>query len=100
MPEDLASAAQWIGEARSIAVLTGAGVSAESGVPTFRGKEGLWRRYRAEELATPEAYRMLGIAYLIVAAVRTVSMFLDKSVEQSNIISVVVEIVFGVILVL
>jgi len=51
-------------------------------------------------LATPEAYRMLGIAYLIVAAVRTVSMFLDKSVEQSNIISVVVEIVFGVILVL
>ena len=46
------------------------------------------------------AYRMLGIAYLAVAAVRTVSMVLDKSVEQSNIISVVVEIVFGVILVL
>jgi hypothetical protein len=51
-------------------------------------------------LATPEAYRMLGIAYLAVAVVRTVSMVLDKSVEQSNIISVVVEIVFGVILVL
>ena len=51
-------------------------------------------------LATPEAYRMLGIAYLAVAVVRTVSMVLDKSVEQSNIISVVVEIVFDVILVL
>jgi NAD-dependent deacetylase len=39
-----------------ITVLTGAGVSAESGVPTFRGKDGLWRTYRAEELATPEAF--------------------------------------------
>jgi NAD-dependent deacetylase len=42
--------------ARRVAVLTGAGVSAESGVPTFRGAEGLWRRYRAEDLATPEAF--------------------------------------------
>ncbi|MGQ9604137.1 MAG: SIR2 family NAD-dependent protein deacylase [bacterium] len=39
-----------------IVVLTGAGVSAESGVPTFRGADGLWRKYRAEELATPEAF--------------------------------------------
>jgi NAD-dependent deacetylase len=31
-------------------------VSAESGIPTFRGADGLWRRYRAEELATPEAF--------------------------------------------
>ncbi|MDP6625174.1 MAG: Sir2 family NAD-dependent protein deacetylase, partial [Nitrospinota bacterium] len=31
-------------------VLTGAGISAESGVPTFRGEEGLWRNFRAEEL--------------------------------------------------
>jgi NAD-dependent deacetylase len=37
-------------------VLTGAGVSAESGVPTFRGPEGLWKRYRPEDLATPEAF--------------------------------------------
>jgi NAD-dependent deacetylase len=37
-------------------VLTGAGVSAASGVPTFRGEHGLWRQYRAEELATPEAF--------------------------------------------
>ncbi|MBN1659782.1 MAG: NAD-dependent deacylase [Anaerolineae bacterium] len=41
----------------SVAVLTGAGVSAESGVPTFRGEGGLWRNYRAEELATPQAFR-------------------------------------------
>jgi NAD-dependent deacetylase len=37
-------------------VLTGAGVSAESGVPTFRGDGGLWKQYRAEELATPLAF--------------------------------------------
>ncbi len=47
-----------------------------------------------------EAYLMLGITYLAVAAVRLVSMFVDRSVERSNIISVVVEVVFGVILVL
>lgn len=40
-----------------IAVLTGAGISAESGIPTFRGQDGLWRQFRAEELATPEAFR-------------------------------------------
>ncbi|MFO7768437.1 MAG: NAD-dependent deacylase [bacterium] len=43
-------------EARSCAVFTGAGVSAESGVPTFRGKEGMWKDFKAEELATPEAF--------------------------------------------
>jgi hypothetical protein len=48
----------------------------------------------------PGMYLMLGITYLVVAAVRTVSMVVDKSVMQSNIISVIVEIVFGVILVL
>jgi NAD-dependent deacetylase len=40
-----------------VAVLTGAGISAESGVPTFRGEGGLWRNFRAEQLATPEAFR-------------------------------------------
>ncbi len=39
-----------------IVVMTGAGVSAESGVPTFRGEEGLWRNHRAEDLATPQAF--------------------------------------------
>jgi len=38
------------------AVLTGAGISAESGVPTFRGKEGLWGKFRPEQLATMEAF--------------------------------------------
>jgi NAD-dependent protein deacetylase/lipoamidase len=37
-------------------VLTGAGVSAESGIPTFRGAGGLWRGYHAEEVASPEAW--------------------------------------------
>ena len=49
-------AKQWLGEARSIAVLTGAGVSAESGVPTFRGPDGLWKTHKPESLATPEAF--------------------------------------------
>ena len=39
-----------------IVVLTGAGVSAESGVPTFRGTDGLWEGHRVEEVATPEAF--------------------------------------------
>jgi NAD-dependent deacetylase len=45
-----------IARARSIVVLTGAGISAESGVPTFRGPGGLWRDTRAEDLATPGAF--------------------------------------------
>lgn len=42
--------------ARRVTVLTGAGISAESGVPTFRGAGGLWRRWSAMDLATPEAF--------------------------------------------
>ncbi|HEX9406610.1 MAG TPA: NAD-dependent deacylase [Thermoanaerobaculia bacterium] len=41
---------------KSTVVLTGAGVSADSGIPTFRSEGGLWRNYRAEDLATPEAF--------------------------------------------
>ena len=52
----IAEAAERLRCAKSIAVLTGAGVSAESGVPTFRGEGGLWRQFRAEDLATPEAF--------------------------------------------
>jgi NAD-dependent deacetylase len=55
MPE-LAEARQRLAEAQSVAVLTGAGISAESGIPTFRGAAGLWNHYRAEDLATPEAF--------------------------------------------
>ena len=43
-------------DAERVIVLTGAGVSAESGVPTFRGAGGLWKEYRAEDLATPAAF--------------------------------------------
>lgn len=41
---------------RSIVVLTGAGISAESGLQTFRGAGGIWQNHRAEDLATPEAF--------------------------------------------
>jgi NAD-dependent deacetylase len=42
--------------AHRVFVLCGAGLSAEAGIPTFRGAGGLWRRHRAEDLATPEAF--------------------------------------------
>jgi NAD-dependent deacetylase len=45
-----------LAEAQAITILTGAGISADSGVPTFRGADGLWRNFRAEDLATPEAF--------------------------------------------
>lgn len=51
-------------------------------------------------LKAPETYHMLGITYLVVAGVRTVSMFADGSVESSNLISIAAEVIFGVILVL
>lgn len=41
-----------------LVVLTGAGISAESGVPTFRDADGLWEGHRVEEVATPEAYEV------------------------------------------
>jgi NAD-dependent deacetylase len=43
-------------KAKRVAALTGAGISAESGVPTFRGADGLWRNYNVMELATPQAF--------------------------------------------
>ena len=49
-------AREWLAQANRVAVLTGAGISAESGVPTFRGDGGLWKDYKAEDLATPEAF--------------------------------------------
>lgn len=44
------------GEIRNIAILTGAGISAESGIDTFRGGGGLWEQHRVEDVATPEAF--------------------------------------------
>jgi len=49
--------------------------------------------------ASPDMYLMLGIMYLTVAAVRTVSMFVDKSPVSTNYISLAVEVIFGLILV-
>lgn len=42
---------------KNAVVLTGAGISAESGIPTFRGKNGLWKKYKPEDLATPFAFQ-------------------------------------------
>ncbi|HEX7343703.1 MAG TPA: NAD-dependent deacylase [bacterium] len=41
---------------KRVVVLTGAGISSESGIPTFRGTDGFWSRFRPEELATPQAF--------------------------------------------
>ncbi|XP_076583235.1 NAD-dependent protein deacylase sirtuin-5, mitochondrial isoform X1 [Chaetodon auriga] len=53
---DLAAFREIFSNAKSIAIITGAGVSAESGVPTFRGAGGYWRKWEAQQLATPEAF--------------------------------------------
>ncbi|MDH5528231.1 MAG: NAD-dependent deacylase [Nitrospirota bacterium] len=53
---DIDTVRERVAGAKRLAVLTGAGMSAESGVPTFRGPGGLWRNHRAEDLATPEAF--------------------------------------------
>jgi NAD-dependent deacetylase len=54
--DDIARARALLDDAARVVVLTGAGVSAESGVPTFRGAGGLWKQFRPEDLATPEAF--------------------------------------------
>jgi NAD-dependent deacetylase len=53
---DVAGLREALRAATSLVVLTGAGISAESGVPIFRGAGGLWRNYSPEQLATPEAF--------------------------------------------
>jgi len=56
MTAQLLQARELLRKSPRIAVLTGAGISAESGIPTFRGAGGLWKNFRPEELATPEAF--------------------------------------------
>jgi NAD-dependent deacetylase len=57
LPEALERAAGYLRPARRVAVLTGAGISAESGLATFRGGGGLWEGHRVEDVATPSAFR-------------------------------------------
>ena len=56
MEETIRRLREDLDRAERVAVLTGAGISAESGVPTFRGADGLWKNRRATDLATPQAF--------------------------------------------
>lgn len=56
MPEALTAAAQCLLTAERLCISTGAGMSVESGLDTFRGEDGLWSKVRIEEMATPEAF--------------------------------------------
>lgn len=56
MKDSITASANVLRQARHPIFLSGAGISAESGIPTFRGSDGLWKNYRPEELATPEAF--------------------------------------------
>ncbi len=53
IPDDLV---ETLAAAREVVAFTGAGVSAESGVPTFRGPDGIWSKFKPEELASMEAF--------------------------------------------
>jgi len=102
--------ADLIVKSRHCVVFTGAGMSAESGVPTFRGSGGLWERYRPEELATPEAFArdpvlvwkwykwnrfvtrmeqnfdILAKAYYIVIYIRFIKSILDTYRNSENLV--------------
>jgi NAD-dependent deacetylase sirtuin 5 len=56
-PKDLESFQQHLNKSTRILALLGAGLSASSGLPTFRGAGGLWRTHDAVQLATPEAFQ-------------------------------------------
>jgi NAD-dependent deacetylase len=56
MHPEIASLRRALEQSDSIVALTGAGISAESGVPTFRGSGGLWRDFRPDQLATAQAF--------------------------------------------
>jgi hypothetical protein len=88
---------------RQVRGFTGLEVSSGRGVTEIRAVLGAFfigLGAAALYFNLPETYAMLGITYLTVALVRGISMFIDQSVVSSNIISVVVEVVFGIILVL
>ncbi|XP_014705025.1 NAD-dependent protein deacylase sirtuin-5, mitochondrial [Equus asinus] len=53
---NMADFRKFFAKAKHIVVISGAGISAESGVPTFRGAGGYWRKWKAQDLATPQAF--------------------------------------------
>ncbi len=55
--EEITRAAEYIAGSRYLVVFTGAGMSADSGIPVFRGGSGLWDRYSLEDLATPQGFQ-------------------------------------------
>lgn len=55
MPDEMGEARRLISSSRRISAFTGAGMSRDSGLKTFRGADGYWRQHRAQDLATPEA---------------------------------------------
>lgn len=54
---DMAKFRESLKSVKNVVILSGAGISAESGIPTFRGAGGYWRKYQASSLATPGAFR-------------------------------------------
>ena len=88
---------------QSIKGFTGLDVTGPRGVTEIRAVLGgafIGLGAAALYLGVPAAYQILGITYLVIAAMRLVTMFIDRSVVQSNVISLLSEIVLGVILVL
>jgi len=87
---------------RSIKPFTGLEVPGPRGVTEVRAVLGgaFIGLGLAALLLGPVAYQTLGITYIVIAAVRAVSMLADRSVERSNLISLASEIVLGVVLVL
>lgn len=88
---------------RSVQGFTGLDVSGPRGVTEIRAVlGGAFIALGAVPLLTrtPDAFRMLGIVYLLIGVTGIVGLILDKSLERSNLISLAVEIVFGGILVL
>lgn len=88
---------------RSVQGFTGLDVSGPRGVTEIRAVlGGAFIALGAVPLLTrtPDAFRMLGIVYLVIGVTGIVGLILDKSLERSNLISLAVEIVFGGILVL
>lgn len=81
-----------LNNSKNIVILTGAGISAESGIPVFRGAGGLWRQYEASNLATPEAFRANpGLVWEFYSYRRNVAFNAQPNNVSSYILSIVKE---------